>query len=94
MELENRKLWDEIKVYEMPMKPRDSHIRRPGNRFMGDSIFTNRMPSIIGANRTLIGTKSVLYGDRLPTSNARVKSSRGFCSLFGFGGAPKNNKKG
>ncbi len=79
----------------MPLKLRDSHIRRPNNRFMGDSVFTNRMPTIIRDNKTLIGTRSVLFADRMPTSNSKVKSTRGYLgSMFGiFGGSKKPTKK-
>lgn len=81
------KLQKEIKEFDLlPTKIRDSHLHK--KRSYGDSVFTYREPTIIRDNRTLIGSQSILpsTGKRLPNQNQKTKTSRGFCSLFGFGG--------
>lgn len=84
-------LVSKMNQYEMDFKVRSSHIGQ--NRMMGESLFNNRLPTIIAQNRTLIGG-SVLpqHKNKLATrasQNSEVKGSRGFCSVFGFGGKKK-----
>ena len=80
------KLQKEIKHYDLFLaQTRDSHLHK--NRSMGDSVFTYREPTIIRDNRTLIGSQSVLPNSKkLAGKNQKTKTSRGFCSMFGFGG--------
>lgn len=86
------KLVQETKEYEiLPDRVRDSHINKR-KRLMGDSVFTYREQTVIRENRTLIGSNSVLP-QKNTIKNQKTQSSRGFCSLFGFGGGSKKSKE-
>lgn len=80
------KLQIEIRAFDLlPSKVRDSHLNKK-RAMLGDSVFTYREPTIIRENRTLIGTQSIVMGKKAAAAkNQKTKSSRGFCSIFGFG---------
>lgn len=84
IEKETNNLISQIKTHEVPHQMRLSHLNKEREE-SGNSVFTNKEPSIIRQNRTLIGGKSIVGGSRPVPKNANkaVKSSRGFCSVFG-----------
>lgn len=78
---------------EMDFKVRADHIGQ--SRMMGESLFGNRLPTIIAQNRSLIGG-SVLpsHKNKLASrlsKNTEVKST-GLCSIFGMFGEKKPKK--
>lgn len=94
IEKENKANLEKMKQYEYPLQIRQSHLPMNLNkRGMGDSVFTNRIPTVILQNKTIIGSKSVIDAKSFGGAggvkkNQQVSSSRGFCSMFGlFGGS-------
>lgn len=88
-------LVSKMNQYEMDFKVRSSHIGQ--SRMLGESLFGNRLPTIIAQNRSLIGG-SVLPNQKNKlaarlSKNTEVKASRGFCSVFGFGSEKKPSTK-
>lgn len=86
MENQIEKIQEEIKQREAPLF-RMSHLQdKQRSQNHGASLFEYRQPSIIGKNKTIVGSSSVIErNSKKPAPNKQVKSTGGFCSLFGFG---------
>jgi hypothetical protein len=80
------KIQEDIKQREAPLFSMSHLHDRQRSQNLGASLFEYRQPSVIGKNKTIVGSSSVL--DRFskkPAPNKQVKSTGGFCSIFGFG---------
>lgn len=86
MDHQVEKIQEEIKHREAPLF-RMSHLQdKQRSHGFGASLFEYRQPSIIGKNKTIVGSSSVVErNSKKPAPNKQVKSTGGFCSIFGFG---------